>query len=68
MSSSARKKLQSLFIDELEELRTSARDFQSDFPLAASNLSLEEGKVQGPPRRAFSTGFCVDECSIKFKA
>jgi len=48
MSSSARKKLQSLFIDELEELRTSARDFQSDFPLAASNLSLEEGRSRDP--------------------
>jgi len=48
MSSSARKKLQSLFIEELQELRSSAKDFQSDFPSVASNLYLEDGKSRDP--------------------
>ena len=48
MSSSARKKLQTLFLEELQELRSSAKDFQSDFPSVASNLYLEDGKSRDP--------------------
>ena len=48
MAVTARKRLQELFIEELEGLRGSAAEFQADFPTVASNLSLDQGKSRDP--------------------